>query len=218
MFLNREEGGIQLAGRLTEYKEIEGGIILGLPRGGVVTGFEIARSLHLPLDVLIVRKIGAPLQPELAVGAISETGTIVLNQNVISTYHIPEDYIKDSILREKEEIARRITLYRRGKGIRDLTDNMIILVDDGVATGATIKAAITTLKKEKIKELIVALPVAPPEVAMEIKAMVDKFICIETPSYFMAVGNHYIDFHQVSDREVVEMLQRSIYGDKAGGG
>ncbi len=217
MFRNRTDAGIQLTQRLQEYKEMKGVLILALPRGGVVTGFEVASSLKAPLDVLIVRKIGAPLQPELAVGAVSETGTIVLNQNVISAYGISKDYIENEVLRQKEEISRRAKLYRRGRGIADLKDKTIILVDDGVATGATMKAAIITLKREKIRKLVVALPVAPPDVAIEIKSMVDEFICIETPPYFMAVGNHYTDFSQVLDGEVVDILRKSIIEDNVEG-
>lgn len=207
MFRDRRDAGIQLARRLLHYKDMEDVLVLALPRGGVVTGFEIAQSLNVPLDVLIVRKIGAPFQPELAVGALSETGTVILNQDVLTSYDIPKSYIDNEISRQKEEISRRIILYRMGKGLRDLEGKIIILVDDGVATGATIKAAIATLKKEKLKKLVVALPVAPPETAHEIKGMVDEFLCIETPVYFMAVGNYYLDFFQVSDAEVVKILQ-----------
>ncbi len=207
MFRDRRDAGIQLARRLLHYMGMKDVLVLALPRGGVVTGFEIARSLNVPLDVLIVRKIGVPFQPELAVGALSETGTVVLNQDVLSSYDIPKSYIDDEISRQKEEISRRIILYRMGKGLRDLEGKTIILVDDGVATGATMKAAIATLKKEKLKKLVVALPVAPPETAHEIKGMVDEFLCIETPAYFMAVGNYYLDFFQVSDAEVVKILQ-----------
>jgi putative phosphoribosyl transferase len=209
MFNDRSDAGIQLASRLNEYKDQKGVFVLALPRGGVVTGYEIARSLNIQLDVVIVRKIGFPGQPELAIGAISETGTVVLNEFIISTYDVPKDYIKREISRQKEEIARRVKLYRKGKSLPNLEGKTIILVDDGVATGATIKAAITTLRAEKLNKLIVALPVAPPEVADELQQVVDEFICIETPLDFMAVGAHYADFTQVSDEEVVELLQRS---------
>lgn len=218
MFRDRRDAGVQLASRLKQYKGMRGALILALPRGGVVTGLEIARSLNVPLDVLIVRKIGAPFQPELAAGAVSETGTVVLNQYVVSSYGITKSYIGDEVSRQKEEISRRIKLYRMGKGIGELEGKIIILVDDGVATGATMKAAIATLKREKIEKLVVALPVAPPDVADEIRGMVDEFICIETPPYFMAVGNHYMDFSQVSDAEVIEILQESLTEDRAEGG
>lgn len=214
MFRDRRDAGIQLAQRLIDYRNTEGVLILALPRGGVVTGFEIARYLNAPLDVLIVRKIGAPLQPELAVGAISETGTVVLNQYVVTEYGIPESYIDRAISLVKEEISRRVSLYRMGKGIKDLEGKTIILVDDGVATGATMKAAITTLKREKLTKLVAALPVAPPDVADEIKGMVDELVCIDTPPYFMAVGNYYLDFSQVSDQEVVEILKKSMVEDR----
>ena len=208
MFNDRRDAGIQLVSMLKKYKDQEGVLVLALPRGGVVTGYEIARYLNVPLDIVIVRKIGFPGQPELGIGAVSETGTVVLNQFIISTYGVSKDYIEHEISRQKEEISRRVKLYRKGKGLPDLEGKTIILVDDGVATGATIKAAITTLRKEKLTKLTVALPVAPPATADELKQMVDEFICIETPVDFMAVGAHYRDFTQVSDEEVVELLQK----------
>lgn len=209
MFNDRSDGGSQLALRLKKYKDQKGVLVLALPRGGVVTGYEIARYLNAPLDVVIVRKIGFPGQPELGIGAVPETGTVVLNEFIISTYGVQKDYIEREISRQKEEISRRVKLYRKGKGLPDLEGKTIILVDDGVATGATMKAAITTMREEKLSKLIVALPVAPPSVADEIQQMVDEFICIETPFDFMAVGAHYRDFTQVSDEEVIELLQRS---------
>jgi len=209
MFTDRREAGNQLASRLREYKDELGVLVLALPRGGVATGYEIARALNVPLDIVIVRKLGFPGQPELGIGAISETGTVILNESIISTYGVPKDYIDHEISRQKEEITRRVKLYRKGKKLLSLEGKTIILVDDGVATGATIKAAIATLKKEKLKKLVVALPVAPPGVADELKQMVDTFICIETPFDFMAVGAYYRDFAQVSDEEVVDFLECS---------
>ena len=209
MFNDRREAGNQLASRLREYKDQLGVLVLALPRGGVATGYEIACSLNVPLDIVIVRKLGFPGEPELGIGAISETGTVVLNESIISTYGVPKDYIDHEISRQKEEITRRVKLYRKGKKLLSLEGKTIILVDDGVATGATIKAAIATLKKEKLKKLVVALPVAPPGVADELKQMVDTFICIETPFDFMAVGAYYRDFAQVSDEEVVDFLECS---------
>jgi putative phosphoribosyl transferase len=149
------------------------------------------------------------LQPELAAGAVSETGAVVLNPHVLSSYEIAEEYIEGEISRQKKEISRRQELYREGKGIRNLEGKTVIIVDDGVATGATVKAAIETLKKERLKRLVAALPVAPPETADELRRMVDEFICLETPSDFMAVGNYYDDFSQVTDEEVVELLRES---------
>ena len=210
MFKDRSEAGAQLSLMLKEYKDKEGVLVLALPRGGVVTGYEIACYLNVPLDVVIVRKIGFPGQPELGIGAVSETGTVVLNQFIISTYGVPNDYIAREVSRQKEEISRRVKLYRRGKELLALDGKTIILVDDGVATGATMKAAINTLKEEKLTKLIVALPVAPPDIADELEKMVDEFVCIETPIDFTAVGAYYHDFTQVSDEEVVELLQKTM--------
>lgn len=212
MFMDRKDAGIRLAARLKKHKGEKDLLVLALPRGGVVTGFEIAKSLGAPMDVLIVRKIGFPGQPELAIGAVSETGAVVLNESIISSYGVSEDYVQKETSRQKEEISRRVRLYRKGKPISGLEGKTIILVDDGVATGATVKAAIMTLKKEKINRLVLALPVSPPDTADELKKMVDDFICLELPAYFGAVGAFYADFTQVSDEEVVEMLERSAAG------
>lgn len=209
IYKDRGDAGIQLASRLKDYKDREGVIVLALPRGGVVTGYEVSSYLNCPLDVLIVRKIGFPGEPEFAIGAVSETGTVVLNESTISMYQISKEYIKDEIARQKKEIERRVSAYRRGKEMPDLKGKTIILIDDGVATGATIKAAISALKMEKIEKLVVALPVSPPETAEKLRQMVDEFICLETPDDFMAVGSYYQDFTQVSDEEVIEILEKS---------
>lgn len=219
MFTDRRDAGIQLAEKLKHYRDFKGVLVLALPRGGAVTGFEIARAIGAPLDVLIVRKIGFPGQPELAIGAISETGTVVLNQQIIYYSGVPEKYIEDEISAQKEEIVRRIRLYRGGKPFEKLEGKTIILVDDGVATGATMKAAIATLKEEKIRRLIVAIPVSPLETADELRAMADEFVCLYTPSDFMAVGNYYRDFTQVTDEKVAEILKESeasMEKDKSG--
>jgi putative phosphoribosyl transferase len=209
MFTNREDAGIRLAGKLTAYKGRDDVLVLALPRGGAVVGFELAQRLGAALDVLIVRKIGVPWQPELAAGAVSETGTVYLNKDVISLAGHLDIYLEQEIKRQKQEIARRVDLYRGGAPIRVLADKTVILVDDGVATGATMKAAIQTLKKEGIARLVVAVPVAPPETAAEIRRMADEFLCLETPDLFMAVGGYYGDFTQVTDEEVVQLLRRA---------
>lgn len=209
VFKDRKEGGAQLALRLKEFKEREGVLVLALPRGGVVTGYEVASYLKCPLDVIIIRKLGFPGQPELAIGAVSETGTVVLNESIISDYGVPEEYIEGEISSQKAVIERRVNLYRKRQGIPDLKGKNIILVDDGAATGATMKAAISTLRVEGIEKLIVALPVAPPETAEELRRMAGELICLETPSDFMAVGSYYQDFTQVTDEDVVKILERS---------
>src|SRR5512143_3607160 len=208
MFRNRSEAGSRLAARLDRYKDRDDVIVLALPRGGVVTGYEIARVIGAPLDVLIVRKIGFPYQPELAAGAVAETGSEVLNRDIMAMGGLTEEALKPEIDRQKGEIARRIILYRGGRPLTDLTDKTVVLVDDGVATGATIKAAIAALKQENIAKLVLALPVGPPETVEVLRTMVDEFICLETPLYFMAVGAHYGDFTQVTDEDVVKLLHR----------
>jgi putative phosphoribosyl transferase len=209
MFQNRTDAGRQLSSRLLQFKDRHDVIVLALPRGGVVTGYEIARTLNVPLDVLIVRKLGFPGQPELAVGAVAETGTIVLNDEIVATGRVADDFLKREIELQKGEIARRVDIYRAGSRLPDLTGITVILVDDGVATGATIKAAISSIKKEGVAKLVVALPVGPPETVEVLRQTVDDIICLETPPGFMAVGRYYLDFDQVSDDEVVNLLRKS---------
>jgi putative phosphoribosyl transferase len=206
-YKDRKDAGIQLAEKLSQYRDKADVIVLGLPRGGVTVAYEIAKALHCPLDILIVRKVGFPGNPELAAGAVSETGTVVLNEDIVSRYGVSRKYLDLETARQKEEIDRRITLYRGGKGVPPLAGKTVILVDDGVATGATIKAAISTLKQEHLARLVVALPVASQDAAREIAPMVDVCVCLQTPAEFMAVGQYYSDFSQVEDEDVVVMLR-----------
>lgn len=208
MFKDRNDAGMQLTEKLTDFAGQRNVLVLALPRGGIVTAAEIAHRLSAPLDVLIVRKIGHPLQPELAAGAISETGAIVYNEEVVSSWGVTKEYLRTESARQKEEIKRRQQLYRGGGKLAGLKGKIIILVDDGIATGATMKAAIETLKLEKIEKLIVAVPVAPLSTASEVRGMIDSFICLETPEDFMAVGSYYFEFPQVTDAEVVQYLER----------
>lgn len=188
--------------------------MLALPRGGVTVGLEIATALHAPLDVLIVRKVGFPWQPELAAGAVSETGTVVLNQSLIAMGSVSKEYLDAEVGRQKEEIDRRVRFYRGGRPLTALAGKTILLVDDGIATGATVKAAVQTLRKEGIRKLVVAVPVAPPASAAELTAMAEEFVCLATPDDFMAVGSFYQDFTQVTDEEVVAMLRQAAGTEK----
>jgi predicted phosphoribosyltransferase len=209
VFQDRQEAGKQLAARLQDYRGKENLLVLALPRGGVTVGFEVARELRCPLDVLIVRKIGCPGNPELAAGAISETGTRVFNEDVISMQRISQEYLDGETERQRLEIVRRLTAYRGGETIGSLAAKTVLLVDDGVATGATMKAAVATLKREGLAKLVVAVPVAPPSTAREIAPTVDEWVCLDTPARFAAVGQFFRDFTQVSDEEVVALLRRA---------
>jgi predicted phosphoribosyltransferase len=175
----------------------------------------VADALNIPLDVLIVRKIGFPGQEELAAGAVAETGSVILNRDIVSAGHLTEDFLRQEIDRQKQEIDRRVAFFREGRKLAGLEGKLIILVDDGVATGATVKAAIAALKKEKIAKLVLALPVAPPETLDVLRSMVDDLVCLNAPLYFMAVGAHYQDFTQVTDQEVMELLKKSALAKAA---
>lgn len=208
LFADRKDAGRRLADRLVEYKDAKDVLVLALPRGGVVIGHEVACVLDCPLDILIVRKIGFPGQPELAVGALSETGAISLNRSIIDAYGITEEYINGEISRERKEIERRSLFYRSGKSAPFLSGKIIILVDDGVATGATMKAAISTLRESNPLRLIAAFPVASKEAELSARQMVDELVCLFAPDDFMAVGHYYRDFRQVSDEEVIDLLRK----------
>jgi putative phosphoribosyl transferase len=213
MFKDRTDAGKQLAEKLTGFTGKRDVLVLALPRGGVVTAAEIARRIKAPLEVLIVRKIGHPLEPELAVGAVSETGSMVYNEDVVSSFGVTRQYLQREADRQREEIERRQQLYRKGQKLRNLQGKTIILADDGVATGATIKAAVEALRREQVGELVAAVPVAPPDAAQELRSMADVFVCLEIPEDFTAVGSYYMNFAQVSDEDVVRILEQF----KAGG-
>jgi putative phosphoribosyl transferase len=207
IYKDRNNAGKKLAEKLKEYRGKADVVVLGLLRGGVTVAYEVAMALHCQLDILIVRKIGFPGNPELAAGAVSETGTAVLNEDLVSGYRVSREYLEQETAHQKMEIARRVALYREGKGIPSLVGKTVILVDDGVATGATIKAAISTLKKEQLGKLVVALPVASRDAEREIAPMVDEWVCLSAPAEFLAVGNFYYDFTPVEDEDVVAMLK-----------
>jgi putative phosphoribosyl transferase len=212
VFRDRSDAGSRLADRLGHYRDKPGVLVLGLPRGGVTVAAEVARALHAPLDILIVRKIGFPDNPELAAGAISETGTVVLNEDIVTAYGVAVGYLDRETARQQEEIVRRKALYRGGGGLPLLAGKTVILVDDGVATGATVKAAIATLRHEKLTRLVAATPVASPDAEREISQLVDEWICLHAPPGFMSVGGYYRDFTQVEDAEVIALLSQSRGG------
>jgi len=205
-FKNREEAGRRLVERLIQYRDDPTAIIVALPRGGVAVGYQLSLGLHLPLDLFIARKLGAPDNPEYALGAVGETGTVYLNPEAMVAFHLSRSDIQMSIQMQQQEIARRQGLYRQGRQLPTLTDRIVILVDDGIATGSTFFASAQSIRQLKPRRLIGAIPVGPVEIIGEARPQVDELIVLATPDPFWAVGNHYIDFAQVSDHDVVEYL------------
>lgn len=208
-FKNREEAGKLLAEKLKKYQSYPDSIVIGLPRGGVVTAFEVAKALHLPLDVICPRKIGAPGNPEYAIGAITETGEGIFHEDVIAALGIPQSYIKQIVEQEKQRAQRRLQLYRKGKLPLDLEGKTVIIIDDGIATGATMKAAIRSIQSQGAEKMIVAAPVAAPDTYNELLDEADEVVCIETPSFFYAVGQFYELFPSTEDEEVVSLLEKA---------
>jgi len=205
-FRNREEAGRHLAEKLRHYRDAANGVILALPRGGVAVGFQLSLALHLPLDVFITRKIGAPENPEYALGAVSETGNIYLNPTAMAEFRLSQNDIKAIVADRRQEIGRRQQLYRQGRHPLPLKDRVVILVDDGIATGSTFFASVEGIRTQAPKLLVAAIPVGPAETLAKVRTLVDELIVLATPEPFWAVGNHYVDFTQVEDRDVLEYL------------
>jgi predicted phosphoribosyltransferase len=207
-FANRTEAGRLLAERLGEYANRNDVVVLGLPRGGVPVAYEIAKCLRAPLDVFIVRKLGVPGFEELAAGAIASGDVRVLNEDVMRAIPHAEETIEVVTAREKAELQRREQIYREGRPTPDVRDRTVILVDDGLATGATMRAAVKALRQSGAAKIVVAVPVGPPDTYTEIKQLADETICLSTPEFFQAVGQYYEDFSQTSDDDVRELLAR----------
>ena len=212
LFRDRREAGRLLAAKLTAYANRPDVIVLALPRGGVPVADEVARALGAPLDVFVVRKLGVPGSEELAMGAVATGGVRVLNDQLVNRLGIPDHLIDAVAVREGQELARRERLYRGGRPLLDVRDRTVILVDDGLATGATMHAAIAALRQLHPARIVVAVPTASPETCEEMRAEVDDVICAITPEPFQAVGRWYQDFAQTTDEEVLEVL-----GARAGG-
>jgi len=210
MFRDRREAGHYLADLLAaEYAGRNNVIVFALPRGGVPVGYEVARRLGAPLDVFVVRKLGVPSQPELALGAIASGGVRVLNREIVEGLGIPAQVIEAVARRELEELARRERLYRGERPPPQIRGKTVILVDDGLATGSTMRSAAQALGQQQPGRLVVAVPVAARSTCEELQEVVDEVVCAVTPYPFFAVGQWYSDFRETSDEEVHELLQRA---------
>ncbi|WP_136254388.1 phosphoribosyltransferase [Onishia niordana] len=210
LFKDRHDAGRHLAMALTEYRHPPTPLILGLPRGGVPVAFEVAQALGGELDVFVVRKLGVPWHPEFAMGAIAGNGVCILHHELIAGLGVTQERLDTLIAHETRELHRREQAYRGQRPRPRIAGRRVIIVDDGLATGATMRAAVEALKEQAPGELIVAIPVAAADSLNEIEATVDRIICLHTPEDFMAVGQWYQRFSQTSDQEVLALLERTL--------
>jgi putative phosphoribosyl transferase len=208
LFKDRTDAGRRLALELELYRGRDDVVVLALPRGGVPVGFEVAEALHAPLDVFVVRKIGVPGQPELAMGAIASGDVEVRNEDVFRHLGVSETAARAVIERERRELERRERMYRHGLPPHDVAGKVVILVDDGLATGATMRAGVQALRRRDPAAIVVAVPTAAPDTCDEFRDLVEDVVCLETPEPFLGVGRWYVDFAQVTDADVEDLLGR----------
>jgi len=210
-FANRGEAGLRLADKLLHLKDRKP-VVLALPRGGVAVGFEIARALDAPLDIVLVRKIGVPWQPELALGAVTDGigHEIFVDRNLAASLDVPDSYIEEETTRQLEEIERRRKSYCADRPVLEIAGRTAILVDDGIATGATMRVALQAVRHRGPARLVLAVPVAPPDTLTALRTEVDEAVSLETPVELGAIGFYYRDFHQMSDDEVTDLLARAL--------
>lgn len=213
LFKDRLHAGELLAEKLAAYRG-EAPLVIAVPRGGVLVALPVWQRLGGELDLLITRKIGAPDQPELALGAVTGDGLIMLNESLVAQMRVPRAYIDKAAKAERKEIERRLRLYRGGRPLPEFEGKLVILVDDGVATGFTLLAALRGLRQKKPGQLILAVPVGPPETIAKLRPEVDELYYLEAPAYFAAVGQFYRDFKQISDHEVISILSDTWAGEK----
>ncbi|MES2344419.1 MAG: phosphoribosyltransferase family protein [Chlamydiota bacterium] len=206
LFNDRKDAGKQLALRLQVYKQVPDTIVIGIARGGVAVAAAVADFLDLPLDVIVIRKIGAPHDEELALGAVSEEGEGVFNDKLIGLFGVGKEYLKPQIEKQKVLIKERLELYRQYCPSQDLQKKTVILIDDGIATGASIRAAIQSLHVSKVNKIILAVPVAATDTLNLLRKEVDEIVCLSTPVFFESVGASYHFFEQTRDEEIIHLL------------
>lgn len=207
VFKNRQDAGIRLSQKLFPYKNGQT-IVLALPRGGVVVGYEIAKMLNVPIYPIIIRKIGLPYNPEFAIGGVGEDGTVYLDDNTIKTYEVTKEQIEKIIERERVEIQRQIRLYRNDVPLPSLRNKTVLLIDDGSATGISMRTALEVVIKQKPEEVICASPVCSSESISLLGLLAKKTICLLIPSDLSSVGSYYSDFSQTTDEEVISLLHK----------
>lgn len=217
-FRDRAEAGKVLAQELGHYVDRPDVMVLGLPRGGVPVAYEVAKLIHAPLDLLMVRKLGVPGQEELAMGAVASGGRIVLNEEVMHHLRLPQPQLDQTIARELKELQRREGLYRGDRPHPDVRDQVVVLVDDGLATGSSMRAAAEALGLQQPQRIVVAVPVGPVSTCELFRAEVDEVVCAMTPEPFYAVGMWYDDFAQVTDEEVRDLVERGSVFHPLGSG
>jgi predicted phosphoribosyltransferase len=209
LFSDRREAGAVLARQLESYKDRKDVVVLALPRGGVPVAYEVARALNAPLDVFVVRKLGVPAHRELAMGAIAPGGVRIVDNNIITSYGVSQAAVERVSREELAELERRERAYRSGRESVELSGRIVLLVDDGLATGSTMKAAVQAARARGPERIVVAVPVAAPKTCRELAEIADEIVCARTPEPFAAVGQWYVDFSQTSDAEVRELLRES---------
>lgn len=205
---DRFDAGRQLAERLVSYRA-QDVVVLGLPRGGLPVAFEVARALQAPLDVIVVRKLGVPFHPELAMGAVGECSVRILDDDVVRAAGVSPGELAAVEQRERSELERRVQRFRRDRPRLPLAGRTAVIVDDGIATGSTVQAACQVARAHGVERLVVAAPVAPSHTVRELRRYADEVTCLETPESFVAIGQFYVDFAETSDDEVVRLLQRA---------
>lgn len=208
-FNDRTDAGKILSERLSEYANREDVLILALPRGGVPVAFEVAKELNLKMDIFIVRKLGVPGNEELAMGAIASGNIRVLNEDVIRSFRIPQKAIDEATANELGELERRERIYRKNRPVPKISGSTVILIDDGLATGATMRAAVAAVKTKNPAKVIIAVPVAAPDTCSDFGSEVDEVMCVATPEPFYGVGAWYEDFSQTTDKEVCDLLDKA---------